>query len=559
MTKRQEIMEQELIIRTENTARQLRREIATAGEPATPVVPTSKASIINMMDNTDYAWSTLAYTTPGTLPGTAGDDNNRAYNWYRMERATALLVEDDAHSLKGVAHSLFGGETADTPRWEKTNGWAELGEAGGTAWDICSPIPNNFAIPGRRIWVQMLVRLRNATTLPGPLRFFWAVQDNTNTPPAPRIIQGTAFTLEGAAFGAPGATTRSYKLIVNADNGDQIESTVKTVNNTAAVLNSSNGVSLAWESFPGFTNVTIYVSEAGVVSIAGFIGNGTNAFNDTGQRFGTVPAFPSVGSSAPRAYAEADPFVPTLDWIVWTFRIFVPLTYNFSLTTGRQWLRGGVLGAMGEGHQLQIDRIGFSEGDGLWAMSARDSLVTSPHSTSQTSSTQGPITGGGDPGDGEGRPACSTLDTPIDICDEDGGNARKVELGDIDEDAVAAGTYLLNRHGYPTRVRRSRIAWSELILSIQTANGAGRRCSPSDLWLVHNGSPAGTAARRLCEGIEVLTRKNGSIQPSEIVRYSASSRGEEVQILETEGTHDDERIYWAGDAGAHNAKIFFDQ
>jgi hypothetical protein len=556
--KRQDIMEQELIIRTENTERVIEKRLdgLTVSEPLS-ATPTTNASIINLMDNTDWNWSTLAVTTPGTLPGTAGDDNNRAYNWYRIERATALLVEDDAHGLKSSGHSLFAGETADTPRWSKTDGWAELGHAAGTEWDIYSPLPNNFAIPSMRLWVQMLVRLRTATPLASPLRFWWAIYDNTNTAPAPRIIQGSAFTLDGAPFGAAGATTRDYKLIVDVDNGDQVESTVKTVNNTSAVLSSANGIALSWPRFPGFTNVTIYVTEGGITSIAGFIGNGTASFNDTGQRFGTVPAFPSVVGTAPRAYAEANPFVPTLDWALWKFRIFVPQTYNFGLTTGKQMLRGGVIGATGEGHQLQIDRLGVSQGDGLWANSAHDQQITSAHSTSQTGSTQGPPSGGGDPGDGEGRPACSTLDTPIDVCNEDGSHPRKVELGTIDEDAVAAGTYLMNRHGFPTRVRRSRIAWSELILTIETANGAGRRCSPSDLWLTVDGPESGTAARRLNEGMEVLTRKNGSVQPSEIVRYSASTRGEEVCILETEGTDDDERVYWAGDAAAHNAKLLF--
>lgn len=545
--------------RTDSQISELREDMERLELGTTDVIPASpsEGSIDNLIDDGDYSYSHAAYTTAGVTPGAAGDDNNRAFNWYRIERATALMVEDNAHALKGPAHSLFGAETADTPRWDKANGWAELGETGAIAWDICCPLPHNFIISGWRYNLQMICRLRTSTALPAPIQFAWAFHDNTNTAPAPRVIQGAPLTLSGGVFGPPGATTRNYKLIIDTDQGGQVESNVLTINNAPAALSAANGVNLSWPVIPGFTRVTIYASVAGATFIAGFVGNGAGAFTDTGQNFGAVGGgFPSVADTVAKAYAVARRnFEPSTEWLMATFTIFVPQTYNASLTTGRQWLRGSVLGLMGDPHQLQIDRIGVSTGTGIWSPSTHDKNVQSLPSTSITSSQQQPpFSGGPPPGDGEGRIACSTFDTLIDVCDEDGSNARKIELGAIDEDAVAAGTYLLNRHGYPTRVRRSRIGWSNLILSIQTANGAGRRCSPSDLWLVAGGPASGTPAQRLTEGTEVLTRKNGSVQSSEIVRYSPTVRGEEVRILETEGTHDDERVYWAGDAAAHNAK-----
>src|SRR5688572_30247178 len=110
--KKQHLMEQELIERTERGRTTLEQRLE-ALERNLPLADTlaSTAAITNMVDNTDWNWSTLAYTTAGTTPGTAGDDNNRAYNWYRMQRATALLVENDASSLKGPAHSLFAAES----------------------------------------------------------------------------------------------------------------------------------------------------------------------------------------------------------------------------------------------------------------------------------------------------------------------------------------------------------------------------------------------------------------------------------------------------------------
>lgn len=553
--KRQDVMEQELIIRTDSQGRQIRKELAVAelGQPDISL-PTTDASINNLIDDGDYNWSHDAYTTAGILPGTAGDGNNRAYGWFRIQRATALLVDDDAHGLKGAAHSLFAAETADTPRWDKTNGWAELGETGGTPWDIAAPLPNNVVTPGMRFRLQMLVRLRTATAIPGLLQMFWLLQDNTAA--SPDVIKGSTFALDGNTFGALGATTRSYKLIVDTDYGGQVESTVKTIVDAPAVLTPSNGVALRWPRYPGFTNVTIYVTVGASSFIVGKIGNGVNAFNDVGQTLGTIGAVPTVTDTVARAYAINPNFRPTEDWQLAVWQIIAPQTYNASLTTGKQWLRGGVIGAMGDPHQLQIDRVGLSTGTGLWAISAHDQSAASLPSTSQTSSTQGPPTGGGgsDPGDGEGRIACSTLDTPVDVCDSDGSNEHKEDLREIGPKRVKAGVWVVGRDGKPNRVTKSHTAWSTSIVTITTANGCGRRCSPSDLWLLVNGPTTGTAARRLSRGTEVWTRKNGSVQASEITIYSRSTRGEPVRLLETDG----DRTYWAGNCGAHNSKNLFD-
>lgn len=397
-------MEMELREGANSQIRELREEMDQL-ETAIPFIPppTTNADIVNIIPNSDWNWSHDAFLNPGITPATAGDDNNRAFNWYRIERATALMVEDNAHSLKGPTHSLAAAESTDTPQWSKTNGWAELGEAGGVPWDICCPIPNNVITPSMRFLLQMIFRLRTATALPGVIEFFWSLWDNTNTVPAPRIIQGSAFDLSGGVFGPLGATTRTYKLIVDTDQGGQVESDVLVINNAPAVLSASNGVGLTWDRYPGFTNVTIYVTVGGASFIVGIVGNGAAAFTDTGQDLGPVGSVPSVTDTVAKAQAVAHNFVPTQDWQHITFSIFVPQTYNYSLTTGRQWLRGGVLGLMGDGRQLQIDRIGLSTGNGVWAAAAFDQNAKSPSSTSQTSSTQGPPFSGAPPDDGEGR------------------------------------------------------------------------------------------------------------------------------------------------------------
>lgn len=543
--KKQQLMENELQILASQGDRALSTRLdSVEGMIPTIAPPDITSSISNLIDNSDFAWSTDAYTTPGILPGDVTKPNNRVYNWYWMERATALLVEDETHSLKGP--DFPPPDADDIPRWNKINGWAELGESGATPYDICCPLPNNYVTPGMRLYLQMLVRLRTSTAVPGDIKFFWEFWDNTNTAPLPDIIKGSAFTLTAATFGIMGATTRDYKLIVETDAGDEVESTVATVTDAPASLTPTNGVSLAWPRYPGFTQVSIYVTVGGNSFLVGIVGDGSSAFLDTGQTLRPVDSVPSVSGTVARAYAQTRVFVPSLDWVEYDFSIIVPSTYNLGLTTDRQWLRGGVVGLMGDSNQLQIDRIGVSTGFGLWSISANDKNAKSLPSTSQTGSTQGPPSGGGGPPvDGGGGPRCSTRETLIQVCDKDG-----MELDEIRLDRVTQGMYLVGLNGRPNRVTRIRPGWSDSILTIATANGGRRRCSPSDRWLIENGDPAGTPARELCEGVRVITRINGVIEASEIVSYSVSTAGEEVLMVSTGGNH----VYFAGQIAAHNMK-----
>lgn len=524
----------------------LRGELDALGDRIPEIPPPStSASISNLIDNSDFSWSDDAYRNPAITPATAGNPNNRAYNWFWSLRSTALLVANDAQSLKGPLHGAP--DAAGIPKWNKINGWAELGDtSGATPWDIACQLPNNFVTPSMRFYIQMLVRLGSAAVLPGTVKFFWEFWDNTNTAPLPAVIKGAAFDVTANTFGPVGATTRDYQLIVQTDYGDQVASNVETVLDAPASLTPTNGVALSWPRYPGFTQVSIYVTVGGNSSLVGIVGDGSGAFNDVGQPLRPVDSIPSVAGTEPRAYAQTRVFVPSLGWAEYDFAIGVPATYDFSKTTGKQWLRGGIIGNMGANNQLQIDRIGISTGFGLWNISANDRNAASLPSTTQTGSDQGPPSGGGGPpGDNDGGPRCSTLETSVQVCDKDGRGVRSIRLKHVRE-----GMYLKGLNGHPNKVTQIRPAWSDSILTIATANGARRRCSPSDRWLIENGDPAGTPARELCEGMRVVTRKNGSIQASEIMQYSVSVRPEEVIQVSTNGDH----IYFAGDAAAHNVK-----
>lgn len=542
--KKQQLMENELQILANQGDRALSDRIDIV-EGSIPVVtpPDTSASISNLIDNSDYSFSDAAFTTAAVTPATAGDSNMRAYNWFRMQRATALLVADDARSLKSSGHSLFGGETADTPIWNKTDGWAELGETGATPWDIVCPLPNNFVTPGMRFYLQMLVRLRTSTALPGEINFFWEFFDNTNTAPLPDIIKGGTFTVTLATFGTAGATTRTYKLIVDTDAGDQVQTAATAIATANAAMSPTNGVRISWPAYPGFTTVSIYVTVGANSWLVGVVGDGSSSFLDTGQTLRSVTTVPTATGTVPRSYAQtrAGTFVPTLSWALYEFTIVIPSTYDFSKTTGKQWLRGGVIGLMGDSRQLQIDRIGIATGIGKWSISEGDRKALSLPSTSQTGSTQGPPAGGGGAPDGEGGPTCAVLCTPYLVVDANNANECHIDL-----ESIHKGMYVRGMNGKANRVLDVKRDYAKVTVEVRAANGHGRRCSLSDRWITSPEDKDGTPICELNIGDTVMTVDG----PSKIVKYCVLP-GADVGIVSTTGDH----IMCGGGAWQHNRKI----
>lgn len=527
---------------------------AIAAQAAAPPVP----AIVNLIDNSDYNWSLDAYTTPGTTPASAGDGNYEAYNWYRQDRTLDLLVEDAASSLKSSGESTFAaneGADDDIPRWDRENGWAEIGSAGATNWDIACPLSSNIASPSQRFYFQVLASLRTGTAWPDGIRLFAELYDNTDSADGKRVLTGAAFDLTGAPYGTTGASTDQYKIIAITDYGAEIESIVLTITTANATLTAVHGNALSWASIQGVVRFDIYRKRSGTTYLIFQILDGATSYNDDGQTLKTVADFPAPGDTKGIARAVSPIFAPTATWRVFDLSIIVPPGYDQSKTTGKQWLRYGLDGATTDARQLLCDRIGLSHGWGTWTISSRDENVSvnmlgNIPTTGQTSSSQGPPSpaGGGPPDDGSGGERCATLDTMITVCDRDARHQQTLPAA-----RVEAGMYLLGPTGRANRVIRALPGWADLIVNIKTENGAGRRCSPSDRWVTGIGDlGTGTPARRLCEGMPVLTRdpKKKTLSASPIVRYDYEL-GCETRIFEIANDH----IYIAGDALAHNAKI----
>src|SRR5438132_8338802 len=63
----------------------------------------------NDFPNGDISFSLAAVTVQGTLPATAGDNNQEAYQLYRQKQADNITIDatPSAHALKAVGHSLY--------------------------------------------------------------------------------------------------------------------------------------------------------------------------------------------------------------------------------------------------------------------------------------------------------------------------------------------------------------------------------------------------------------------------------------------------------------------
>lgn len=527
-------------------------------QAAAPLPP----GIVNLIDDTDFSWSLNAATIPNTTPSSAGDGNYEAWKWYRQDKTLDLLVEDAAHSLKSSGESTFAaneGANTDIPRWDRTNGWAEIGSVGATNYDMAAPLVGNLITASQRIFFQVLASLRTSTVWPDGVGMFAGIYDNTNSADGKKFLTGTAFSLTGSPYGTAGSTTDQYKLIAVTDYGAEIESAVLTITTSNATLTAAHGNALSWATIQGVVRYDVYRKRAGTTYLIFQVLDGATSYNDDGQTLKTVSDFPVPGTTKGTARAVTPVFLPTSSWRVFDLSILVPPGYDYSKTTDRQWLRFGLEGATTDPRQLLVDRIGLSHAWGSWTYSSTDQGLTqatlgnSP-TIGPTSSSQGPSTpaGGGPPDDGSGGERCSTLETPITICDRDARHEQTLPAG-IVRDRFERGDqlFMVGSTGRANRVIRALPGWSDLIVNIKTENGAGRRCSPSDRWVTGmNDLGKGTPARQLCEGMPVLTRKKKRLCASPIVSYSYEP-AEETVIFEIANDH----IYMAGDALAHNAKI----
>lgn len=441
------------------------------------------------------------------------------------------LAESAARALKASAHSLYAANegTLDIiPRWDKVNGWAEIGsDVAADDWDIATPLPLNFVRGGIAYYFRFIVAQRTGTTSGNLIRFFAGIWDATAA--QKRFLESSNLDLSISPVGTTGSTSYEYIVIADLDDGTTVMSDVVTVANGNAVLSATNYNRLTWENAAGVLNFRLYRKVGGVVKRIFTIRNGGHDYNDYGSDEGETPvALPTASGVRPIVYrvsGEYDLSSPET-WQAVTLKLEIPSTYNTSQTTDKQWLRFGIEGHPASERLVMLDRVMLSTSNGGWQRSARDlnKILNQNPDSNPTMTGQGGI----------GINNCFTLDTLVIVCDADGSNMRELPIGKI----VANKHYVFSGARKVFKVIDVKDAVVEKILIITLENGICIHCTESEKFITSRADKKGTRIDDLTIGDEILCYDNGAVAPSTIEGYSvALGQQTKVRTLVLKGGH----------------------
>lgn len=406
------------------------------------------------------------------------------------------LAETSANALKTTAHTLFAAnEAANTiiPRWDNTNGWAELGSNNLDAFDIACPLALNVARAGLRFFISVIVARRTgAATNANSLKLLAGIWDST--PAQSRFIEASNIVLSGAVVGTAGATTYNYKIIARTDTGLEIESQVLSITTGNAALTPSNYIRLSWTNVKGILDFEIQRSSGGVFKRVFTIQNGSTSYNDTGYTEGVIPAFSSTGTRRALGYAEKSfTLAAENDWQLVRLAVQIPPTYNSGATTGKQWLRLGVSGTQTDVRAILIDRVLLSLSDGGWNISNRDRALSASGvpSVNPVASNQGET----------GIYQCLAEWVPVIVGSVDGKIKSKQRIS-----VCGGGQFADDGARGMTRFRGMRRETVEGYFSVVLSNKILIDCTDTERFVTSRADKNGTMLKHLAEGDEVLTK-----------------------------------------------------
>jgi hypothetical protein len=454
----------------------------------------------NLIPNSHPEWSKMAWTTAAITPGTAGDTNYEAYNWYyHLSTATEMVLTGP---LLGSGHSGFAGLNADAPAWDRVNGNFNIG-ASTTNRDIAAPLPTDFVFPGQKFYIYFEAALLQTDTDIDDVEFYCGFWDNTAG--QRKWIEGGDFTPTLTVYGVPGARTLEYKILAETDAGTQILSVAISTAIAPATLTENNHVRLSFTGAPGFIRYTVYRKDGANFYRVGEIRNSTDLqffdIQETGSSVVPVSGYPSVTANRPQAYAVTTNLTPAPlgSFRAHTMAIQVPLTYNRSLTGNlMQWFRFGLtsLVASGSEREVVIRRISVSDGYGGWARSSLDlQALSGPTSTAASAPGGGGGVGGGPPEGGGGGPVCLVLDTHIETPD------GTVLLNDLEKgDWTLCGAMA-------SQIKQIQIGTVQFVWEIETDCGRIVKCSDDHKWPTSFKDRRGRAARFLKVGDTLINKE----------------------------------------------------
>jgi hypothetical protein len=481
----------------------------------------------NGADNSAKLYSDAAFTTPLNVTPTLVN----ATLWFGT-----TLAESSTNAVKASGHSTFAaneGTNTKIPRWDRTNGWLEMGSDTADKFDITTPLPINLVRAGVTFYFRCIVSQRSGTSGSGPVRMSFGIWDSSSA--QKRFLEGSNFDISGSPVGTTGATSYDYNVLADLDDGRTLVSDTVTIANGNASLSALNYNRLTWANVVGVLRFRIYRKVGGVTKRIFTITNGAHDYNDYGTDEGETPAsLPTAGGVRPIAYAVSTAFDPedigSGSWLAVLMQVTVPATYDSSATTDKQWLRIQVEGNTHDERMILMDRVMLSTSNGGWARSARD---LNKIATSVPSST--PPDGGGQGGTGtdDGREGtCFPLDTLVLACDRDGKNVRPVPIGELKR-----GDYVFSGDRRVFRIRYIRSGTAKELAVFTLSHGVQLFCTLTERFITSRADVKGTLISNLTLGDEMLGWSNGRVSRETIEEYVVCRANEPVRTLKLAGGH----------------------
>jgi hypothetical protein len=514
----------------------------------------------NIIRNGNKDWSRNNYIYAADT-GTPNSNHEAAHIFtHAAPTAGQQLLEDssdvnaDANAatvtaLISSAHALYAG---NDPAWDETNGFTLLGSTN----TLDFPLVHNILEPSKQIILTFVAKLAAGFTWPSTTKAFAGIYDNTAG--QRKFLEGSPFDVTATLVGAPGVTHNyEYKVIAFLDWGATIESDVQAVTGPAPgsfVLNTVY-VYLTWDGIVGVLSYDVYRRDvtAGVYELIAEIDNGRNEWIDQGGAQHTVGGFPAGLDTHARAYVESLNFVPVdFEWREFRFNIVIPPTYNKGNTTDKQWLRFGLLAALGAGNErkLKLDLFCLSFTDSHFSYCPLDLLAKRGTSTVPTSGDQGSTGTGGGPNPGEGGGRCVCENMPVELLDDEGRTFSKLARD------VRAGDIVLTKSGRPGYVRTVTLTEPVEVWRLLTTNGCWVRGSAGHRVIRWFNDSTGRALSRMQAGDRVLTYVGDQFVQSRVWRIEQMRRKRRVVMIQVD---EDTHTYLAGRGRGrvvqHNVKM----
>jgi hypothetical protein len=384
-------------------------------------------------------------------------------------------------ALKSSSHSLYAaneGTNTIIPRWERTNGWVEMGSNTSDRFDLATPLPINLVRAGVTFYFRCILSQRSGTSGSAPIRLSAGIWDATSG--RQRFLESSNLDLSVTVVGTTGGTSYDYVILADLDDGRTIVSDTVTVANGNASLSTSNYNRLEWQNAAGVLRFRIYRTTGGVTKRVFTITNGAHDFNDYGGTDeGTVGSLPTAAEQRPIAYAvsgQIDPeSIGSGTWLTVLLTLPISDTYNSSTTTGKQWLRVQIEGATAQERMVLVDRVSLSTSNGGWSRSSRDLAKISSGVPSSTPPDGGGQGGGGIDDGGGGF--CFVMDTPVIVCDRSGGQLREIPIGETKRGMfIFAGNRV-------RRITRALDGLTNTLVHCRLRNGVSWSCTPSERFI----------------------------------------------------------------------------